>query len=1527
MFPLLFRRLVWTKRLGVSRSWDIGNSSGSISSSLYIVSLIVITCVFGVCPSLGVMAKIGDLEIQKLVEIGSSFGLEGSDLQTFVMNESDKCKLRRDEERQRRSEDRELLQLQIDLESLKKENATSGNSGDAHRTVTQKAKPPKLPCFSESDDLDAYLDRFERYAGAQKWERQDWAINLSSLLTGKALFTYGTLPSSEANDYDRLKLALLRRYNLTPDGYKIKFRSSKPDKNETATQFVSKLCKYFDRWIDTSKVKHEYDTLREHLVLDQLYQAIPTELAIFIKERKPKNLSDASKLADGYLDVHKGWGRMRNPFSNVVDYRPKTEAVKQPPRNQSSVPRKTAVCYYCRKPGHFWKRCRLAPKSFVPTMAMLVDIVRTSCELDEVDQPDIDGVEGDGRDEPSSEAETPTMISFARVDRPTDEVLVNDRLELKCGYTIPIVSAVSKLVETNMPVAVGFIGDVKVQVLRDTGCNGVVVKRALVSPDMLTGEFVPCVLADQTIRYVPVASVPIDSSYYVGTVSAACVDNPTCDVLIGNIPGACLPWQPDPKWEPQNSKCDPPEIVGAVQTRSQAKEKPFKPLKVKEPMPDIVDADELKKQQQSDPSLSKVREKIGQIVKHKSGSSATFVMRNGILCREFSNPGKPGDATIRQVVVPTKLRQSVMSIAHESLLGGHLGTQKTVDRILSNFFWPALQADVRRFCRSCDLCQRTTPKGKVSRVPLGSSPIIDVPFQRVAADIVGPIFPSSERGHRYILVLVDYATRYPEAAPMKSIESEKVAEELLNIFSRVGFPHEILTDQGPQFISNVMKEVGRLLSIDQLTTTPYNPRCNGLVERFNATLKSMLRKMCDERPKDWDRYIDPLLFAYRETPQGSTKFSPFELLYGRTVRGPMQILKELWTNETEETETRNTYQYVMDLKQRLSETCRLARKELQKSQAKYKSYYDRKTKLRKLVVGDEVLLLLPTDQNKLLMQWKGPYVVSKVVNEVDYTIDMGHVQKTYHINMLKKYFRSTSQVVGNSPIYVSELLELTEAPVINEDVVTLDHECNLASKNDMIGLPIVTPKEKVTDVHVNTNLSEGQIHKIEQLIFSYPDVFTDLPGKTNLGEHDIKLIDEEPVRKKAYPAPHGLRHEIQTELGQMLEIGVIEHSDSPYASPLVIVKKSDGTNRYCVDYRALNAKTIFDAEPIPDISEIFTKLAKDCFFTKLDLSKGYWQIPVKDEVKPLTAFITHHGLYQFNTMPFGLINSAATFSRVMRKLLKGIPNVDNYIDDILVHTATFEDHLTALEEILKRLREHNLTAKPSKCCVGYGEVEFLGHIVCKGKISPRPEKLEAIKDAPRPQTKSQLRSFLGLAGYYRSFIPNYAEVAIPLTDKLKKGEPNKIRWEEAQERSFRSLKHKLCDSPILHLPDLEKQFILRTDASDVGMAAVLLQESEEVKFPVAYASKKFTNAQKNYSVIERECYAIVWAVEKFEPYLYGTNFVIETDHKPLKCIQKSKVANGRIMRWALILQHYRYHIRVIKGRDNIGADFLSRAIA
>ena len=391
-------------------------------------------------------------------------------------------------------------------------------------------------------------------------------------------------------------------------------------------------------------------------------------------------------------------------------------------------------------------------------------------------------------------------------------------------------------------------------------------------------------------------------------------------------------------------------------------------------------------------------------------SKYEFIVKNKFLYRKrldddcFSNQQD-------QLIVPVCCRVDVLKMAHDGLMAGHQGIRRTYDRVRSHFYWPGMQADATRFCRSCDVCQRTLPKGKVTKVPLGRMPLIDTPFKRIAMDLVGPIHPASDRGHRYILTVMDYATRYPEAVALTNIDTITVSEALVDIYARLGVPSEILTDMGTQFTSELMREVSRLLSIKQLTTTVYHPICNGMTEKFKGTLKLMLKRMCAERPKDWDRYLSALLFCYREAPHESIGFSPFEMLYGRLVRGPMAVLRELWTKEEVPPEVNSTYQYVLDLKDRLQETCELAQKMAEKSALKYKKYYDQKKRGRDLKVGDQVLILLPTDNNKLLMKWKGPFKVVEKFNNCDYRIDINGNIKCYHINLWKNMLLGMKQMM------------------------------------------------------------------------------------------------------------------------------------------------------------------------------------------------------------------------------------------------------------------------------------------------------------------------------------------------------------------------------------------------------------------------------------------------------------------------------------------------------------------------------------
>ena len=619
----------------------------------------------------------------------------------------------------------------------------------------------------------------------------------------------------------------------------------------------------------------------------------------------------------------------------------------------------------------------------------------------------------------------------------------------------------------------------------------------------------------------------------------------------------------------------------------------------------------------------------------RNGSKCKFKFKHGLLYREFHSMTRNPDNKIDQLVVPEKFRKHILKLPHESIMGGHLGSNKTSEKICVNFFWPGVQADVQRLCRSCDACQRAIPKGRVTKIPLGTTPIIDEPFHRVAVDIVGPIKPITSRGHRYILTLVDYATRYPEAVPLRNIDTASVAEALHSIYSRVGFPKEMLTDRGSQFTSDVMREVSRLLSIRNVTTTPYHPQCNGLVERFNGTLKQMLNKMCEERPTDWDRYIDSLLFAYRETPQDSTGFAPFELLYGRVVRGPLMIVKELWTKDDTEPDTKSTYQFVLDLKEKMENTCDIAQKELLKSHEKYRRNYNRKARQRSFKVGDEVLVLLPTDKNKLLMHWKGLFRVVGTVGKLDYRVDLGNRITTFHANLLKLYLHRDDHPDVGAPF------ELVSVSVVEDDDVSDDDDLTVRrmSNENLLHIPTTKRTHGVDDVSVDTNLNDVQRRQAFSLLCEFEDVLTDVSGVTHAGHHDIKLTHNEPIRSRPYPLPHAIRQVVKDEIKEMMDLGVIEQSASLYASPFVLVKKKDGTNRFCCDFRKLNAATVIDSEPIPDQEIFFAKLAGDRYFSKIDLTKGYWQVPLSEQAKSLTAFVTHDGLYQFTTMPFGLVNA------------------------------------------------------------------------------------------------------------------------------------------------------------------------------------------------------------------------------------------------------------------------------------------------
>jgi len=385
---------------------------------------------------------------------------------------------------------------------------------------------------------------------------------------------------------------------------------------------------------------------------------------------------------------------------------------------------------------------------------------------------------------------------------------------------------------------------------------------------------------------------------------------------------------------------------------------------------------------------------------------------------------------------------------------------------------------------------------------------------------------------------------------------------------------------------------------------------------------------------------------------------------------------------------------------------------------------------------------------------------------------------------------------------------------------------------------------------------------------------------------------------------------------------IIEESYSEFCSPLIPVKKKDGSIRMALDLRKLNEITVKDSFPMPRIDEILEKVAKARVFSRLDLTKGYYQICVARKDRKKTAFQFQGKLYQFKRMPFGLCNAPQTFQRLMRKILGDLAFVQCYLDDIIIFSQDGEQHQRHLEEVFKRVRRANLRLNPDKCMFGSNEVEFLGYRIKDGKLCPNNEKCDIIRNFPRPQNQRTLKGFLGFVNFLRELIPDFAQLAQPLFDAANK---KRLVWSDECEKNFVQLKQKLSASPTVYLPDVNRPFRLTTDASDFAMGAVLYQVVDGEKRINEFLSKTFSATEKRYATIEKEATAILVALEKWRHFLLGSEITIETDHKPLHWLLTKKDCPGKLGRMALRLQEFNIKdIEYIKGEDNIVADALSR---
>ena len=1235
-----------------------------------------------------------------------------------------------------------------------------------------------VPPFQEKE-VDKYFAHFEKVADSLNWPKESWVLLLQSVLVGKAQEIYGSLSVEQSSNYEHVKEAILKAYELVPEAYRQKFRNYLKYDSKTHVEFAREKENLFNRWCHSKEIGQDFKKLKQMVLLEEFKDKVRPDIRSHLDEQKVEELEKAAIMADDYALTHKmssksgnpqqkryhGSGNRENISRNMDDRKRQGKSTENVGLVSKVEPLKPISCGHCGKPGHIITNCwKLGGK--------------TPCEHC-------------GRFNHKSEDCRIAKNKLQKEVKPTGLTSLkglkvspfNESENLKGVKVKPLIDR-NNFVEKNKGIKVNPLHN-------DKSC--------------IEDEISPNTESDYMENYKPFISE--------GVVSLVGDENSSQKVKILRDTGAT-----------QSLMLD--SVLPLTENS-------------------FTGANVL---------ISGVEMGVLEVPLHEVNIKSSLINGNIVIGMRPSLP-----------------------VEGISLI---LGNDLAGERVMVD--------------------QRVVEK-----------PRDDEKTEKLAKKFPG-IFPAS------------VVTRSMKAK--KEAIKEQGKEE-------IGLSGTFLENIDGKFEERNKEKADKALMRNESRNVKEN-----IPEKQESESKSVISRqnLIVEQSKDKE-LLD--LFKIALTPVEAEKVSVGYLIKDnilmrkwsshRVTIGPLLLLKEKWLDE--DPEKISVLKYVATFKDRLFRAGQMAKRNLQESQSKMKVWYDRKAKSRCFEPGDRVLVLFPVVGNPLQAKYSGPYKVVKKISDTNYLVktpDRRKETQVCHINMLKAYHEKPKPEL----VTLNNRLGL-ESPTHSKDCVGQvaekeeDTESEVRLENDQ--QPIKLQNSQILN-DLGTKLSHlplVQRKELAEVITQYREVFPDVPSKTNLIEHDVDVGDSAPIKQHPYRVSPMKKELLDKEVQYMLENDIIEESQSNWSSPCILVPKHDGGFRFCTDFRKVNDKTKSDSFPIPRIADCIDQIGNAKFVSTFDMLKGYWQVPLTQRACEISAFVTPSGLYQYKVMPFGMKNAPATFQRMVNKLVRDIDGCEGYIDDVVIYSDNWSDHIHQIERFFQIMREAKLTINLMKSEFGKATVKYLGHIVGQGQVRPLDAKIQTIVKYPIPTSRKELARFLGMAGYYRNFCLNFSEIAAPLTNLLSK--KVKFVWTDDCQLAFDKVKLLLQKSPVLKSPDYEKPFKLIIDSSDVGTGSVLVQEaSDGLDHPVSYFSKKFLKYQKNYSVVEKETLGLVLALEHFDVYLGSTPFKIKvyTDHNPLTFLKTMKNKNQRLVRWSLALQEYNLEIQHIPGSENVVADALSRCI-